>query len=659
MLSSTDLERLITAKKRQIQKEKTVLGLAPPEPIVLQNEKQTADPKLSEASRKQVKSTQDCPLNKRHETTETATGEAARAEDTDEGIPPDLERYIRRYIGLPVMLKTGEYSPNNPALRGAAPRHRDAFLGLGDYEQRSKTLRRLRQREYKEYLDQQARKKQEEKEQAERERREREERERDIERLQLERDSDVRAREKQNAFAESYESRRVSYNKVDTGVQTNGWKKNYSVGVQTEEADFFHLHKEHKTQAERELSPRTVQTSERHINPAGCFIREHYEDRAGKSNRAKLMSDLTHTRAPSLLDADAIQMRNQKAEQEAAKRKQYYQQDLKNQIEEQQRIREERKAREKLLEQAEMRRLEEQLRMLRTAQDREVKKNEDVTAAMKESAKQFENKRTTLQKEIETEQKSLFRAASQPSHIPKRTIYTSKSENTHKLPTFYSKAPENRIKPTFSTNIPDNSIFSPNYDVDKYLRTNLNPSTESLMFNGLSNYAKSEVSSKDLFKSNSEYSIKNQDVLGTRRFSFDPDFEDNSTVNSKTVVEKALVHNPPKDVRTYEPSFLRKDIKDLIVKERDLDETPIPVLRHSPKILLDDDEVVTAAKTSEAMKKLENKWKIPAVQKNVLKSLPTNEGKNVSILTQLGSIRRQLQLEQLKLDKMLDKKSDV
>ncbi|XP_048487122.1 myb-like protein X [Plutella xylostella] len=626
MLSSTDLERLITAKKRQIQKEKTVLGLAPPEPIVLQNEKQTPAPIPSEASPKQVKFTQDCPLNKRHETTDAAAGEAAR-EDTDEGIPPDLERYIRRYIGLPVMLKTGEYSPNNPALRGAAPRHRDAFLGLGDYEQRSKTLRRLRQREYKEYLDQQARKKQEEKEQAERERREREERERDIERLQLERHSDIRTREKQNAFAESYESRK--------------------------------LHKEHKTQAERELSPRTVQTAERHINPAGCFIREHYEDRAGKSNRAKLMSDLTHTRAPSLLDADAIQMRNQKAEQEAAKRKQYYQQDLKNQIEEQQRIREERKAREKLLEQAEMRRLEEQLRMLRTAQDKEVKKNEDVTTAMKENAKQFENKRTTLQKEIETEQKSLFRAASQPSHIPKRTIYTSKSENTHKLPTFYSKAPENRIRPTFSTNIPDNSIFSPNYDVDKYLRTNLNPSTESLMFNGLSNYAKSEVSSKDLFKSNSEYSIKNQEVLGTRRFSFDPDFEDNSTVNSKTVVEKALVHNPPKDVRTYEPSFLRKDIKDLIVKERDLDETPIPVLRHSPKIIIDDDEVVTAAKTSEAMKKLENKWKIPAVKKNVLKSLPTNEGKNVSILTQLGSIRRQLQLEQLKLDKMLDKKSDV
>lgn len=88
---------------------------------------------------------------------------------------------------------------------------------------------------------QQARKKQEEKEQAERERREREERERDIERLQLERDSDGHVREKQNAFAESYESRRVSYNKVDTGVQTNGWKKNYSVGVQTDEADFFHV----------------------------------------------------------------------------------------------------------------------------------------------------------------------------------------------------------------------------------------------------------------------------------------------------------------------------------------------------------------------------------------------------------------------------------
>lgn len=55
---------------------------------------------------------------------------------------------------------------------------------------------------------------------------------------------------------------------------------------------------------------------------------------------------------------------------------------------------------------------------------------------------------------------------------------------------------------------------------------------------------------------------------------------------------------------------------------------------------------------SEAMKKVDDKYKVPAVQKNILKALPNEEGKSVNILTQLGSIRRQLQLEQLKLDQM-------
>ncbi|GBP32599.1 hypothetical protein EVAR_25958_1 [Eumeta japonica] len=76
-----------------------------------------------------------------------------------------------RQVGLPAMLKAGEYSPNNPRLRsglgggalagGGAPR--DAFVGLGEYEERRRALRRLRQMEYKRYLDQQQKQKQESK----------------------------------------------------------------------------------------------------------------------------------------------------------------------------------------------------------------------------------------------------------------------------------------------------------------------------------------------------------------------------------------------------------------------------------------------------------------------------------------------------------------
>ncbi|KAI8423780.1 hypothetical protein MSG28_012802 [Choristoneura fumiferana] len=51
------------------------------------------------------------------------------------------------------MLKAGEYSPNNPLVRGERGTG-DALLGLGEYERRRNTLRKLRQQQYREYLDQ-------------------------------------------------------------------------------------------------------------------------------------------------------------------------------------------------------------------------------------------------------------------------------------------------------------------------------------------------------------------------------------------------------------------------------------------------------------------------------------------------------------------------
>ncbi|KAI8423778.1 hypothetical protein MSG28_012800 [Choristoneura fumiferana] len=109
--------------------------------------------------------------------------------------------------------------------------------------------------------------------------------------------------------------------------------------------------------------------------------------------------------------------------------------------------------------------------------------------------------------------------------------------------------------------------------------------------------------------------------------------------DKKVIVEKAMIHDRPKE-KKYEPS-IRSD-----------NDNPIPVLRHSPvnaRVVQENTEL------SEAMQVVDDKWKVPAVQKNILKSLPNEEGKSVSILTQLGSIRRQLQLEQLKLDNMLPK----
>lgn len=220
-----------------------------------------------------------------------------------------------------------------------------------------------------------------------------------------------------------------------------------------------------------------------------------------------------------------------------------------------------------------------------------------------DSAVDYAKKREKLQKEIDLEHEALLKAAIHP----KRT-HTSKSESLKhsNLPFFY---PERIERPPYSTNIPDNSIFSPNYDVETYLRRNLNPNKETLLSNKIDN----------------------------------TEIERMKDSEKNVITEKAIVHEIPKD--------LRKNV----LENLDKDSLPIPVLRHSPKRQVSED---TPSNLSEKMQIVDNKWRVPAVQKNILKSLPNEKGKNVSILTQLGSIRRQLQLEQLKLDKMMSKNTN-
>ncbi|XP_073960841.1 LOW QUALITY PROTEIN: uncharacterized protein [Choristoneura fumiferana] len=698
MLSTVDLERLITVKRREIEKEKTRLGLASPRSDENRENNEDNNPKGVST------------VPGKHDAEEAA-------QEATEDIPPDLERYIRRYIGLPGMLKAGEYSPNNPLVRGERGTG-DALLGLGEYERRRNTLRKLRQQQYREYLDQQAKKKQEEREQAERVRREREQREKEREERERKREREREALERDRASPERRAHASTVFStqtirKVDTGVQTNGPGRPLSVAVQTDDAELYRISPSPlrtRERAERELSPRAAGALQRHscsdFEEDALLLKKHEPARSYK---------------PSLLDADAIQMRNEEAEKEAAAKRQFYQQELKNQILEQQRIREERKAREKMLEQAEMRRLEEQLRMLRMAQEREIGKQIDVSEQMKENATDYEKKRTALQKEIDLEQKALLRVAAKPRYT--HTAQSDPSKTTPLLPPIHGKqnAFTKSLKEPFSTNIPDNSIFSHNYDVDSYLRKNLNPSKESLYnridtassamslnskyFNnfitddrrtdyslnerqtGYSRDSKTVYSPdkkaggydndnimKISYNSNGDRKItglskdekktftfndrkaesnnnevrtnynQNKKVTGNydtekTGFTFNDAKKITAINDKKVIVEKAMIHDRPKE-KKYEPS-IRSD-----------NDNPIPVLRHSPvnaRVVQENTEL------SEAMQVVDDKWKVPAVQKNILKSLPNEEGKSVSILTQLGSIRRQLQLEQLKLDNMLPK----
>ncbi|CAH2242232.1 jg25165 [Pararge aegeria aegeria] len=596
------------------------------------------------------------------------------------------------------MLKAGEYSPNNPLIRGER-NSGDVLLGLGEYERRRNTLRKIRQRQYKEYLDQQAKKKQEAKEQAERELKEREEKERlreerERERLELERvDSPERRR---SSVSHSYVSgaNNTYTTKVDTGVQVDHRSNPLSVAVQTDDDTLYRVAPspaQHLlTQAERELSPRTV-GDEKQMQYASqqwdwkTWDRNNerrrsygdFDDRmsVARKPRDRLASELRHSYMPSIFDAEAIRLRNERVEKEAAERRHSYQQELKNQILEQQRIKEERKNREKMLEQAEMRRLEEQLRSLKMAQEREIDRHHEINTEVKENATEYERKRTTLQKEIDLEHQALLNAAIHP----KRYTNTSKSDSPvhSKLPFFYQKPP-------YSTNIPDNSIFSKNYDVESYLRRNLNPAKENLCSNKIDN--RNVVIEKALVherpREMRNYPENIDRVYEKEQPQF-PDYIERDARNFAETIDKPTRKSTgktdrfqeySKDVRKIQEKDTRKfsgnihqtledsvdfnKMSDSMVKMRSRDEKvadtlPIPVLRHSPKLKVNFEE--KSSELSEKMQMVEDKWKVPVVQKNILKSLPNEKGKNVSILTQLGSIRRQLQLEQLKLDKMLSK----
>ncbi|XP_045506883.1 trichohyalin-like [Colias croceus] len=625
---SDDLERLIEEKRREIEKEKTLLGLSP----LSDKNDQNVEEKENRVN-KSVKFNRPRALSENNATSEEQSEEK-------EEISPDLERYIRRYLGLPVMLKAGEYSPNNPLIRGERTSG-DVLLGLGEYERRRNTLRKIRQRQYREYLDQQAKIKQEEKEKQEREKREREEKER----LEEERERERERRElEREGNSESFGYRVAGVNnayttKVDTGVQVDRHTP-LSVAVQTDDDDLYTWPAK-LTQAERELSPRSVWDGPRTC-PQWDRRRSYGDFYTGPTGdtreRAASMSKGDKYRSlqsykPSILDADAVSLRNLQAEKEAAARRQYYQQELKNQIQEQQKIREERKNREKMLEQAEMRRLEQQLRSLKMTQERELERQRDITSSMKYNAADYDIKRTALQRDIDMEQRKLNMA--------------SRNAQT-KTDTEYN------IEKPYTMNIPESSIFSHNYDLESYLRKNLNPTKESLM--NLPHYKETyrqENRQEPDWQENNQLDNRNNYNWYERKELPDKMYEQDIENRQKSK-DLDVCGNKQEIKNRHEDKHKKYEVR----KPEKMDTLPIPVLRHSPKRKVNEvnERYEVNESLSEEMKVVDDKWKVPAVQKNILKSLQS-EGRNINILTQLGSIRRQLQLEQMKLDKI--KNTDV
>lgn len=273
---------------------------------------------------------------------------------------------------------------------------------------------------------------------------------------------------------------------------------------------------------------------------------------------------------------------------------------------------------------------------------------------MKDYVTEYERKRHSLQQETD---EKILQTSLQPF---KRSVQTSKSDGPSGFSQYNSHYKD---KPPYSSNIPETSIFSPNYDVDAYLRRNLNPSKESLISNkfktdsemddgynrpipALRHSMRQNNTKKKVLVSNNVENYKESKLNESGNKLEAP----KSRLNIETYMP-ALSHSIRNYNLTKESSSTYELDSNLNVNDVEIykDTLPIPILKHSS---VNNNFEEPSSNLSNAMQMVDDKWKVPAVQKNILKSVP-NEGGKISILTQLGSIRRQLQLEQMKLDKML------
>ncbi|XP_049822811.1 putative autophagy-related protein 11 isoform X3 [Aethina tumida] len=331
------------------------------------------------------------------------------------------------------------------------------------------------------------------------------------------------------------------------------------------------------------------------------------------SPRERLLSDLKHSYTPSFMDGFSYQAtRSEELERERLKRE-AYQQELRMQIEEKRRMQAMRDEQERREQELENRRLEQQLlRMQEEQLADEQRKNRNFEHMRRHSEELFRRQqdvplRGGLRKHTESE--SGLSGLSREPHCPKPPHYSPPVARRHHYPPGSS---------TSSYNVPSTSVFEP---------TTVSSTNTFSRFDSLSRI--------DSLTQRMDTALSLREGLGNgqRR-------------HSATQQDLSAFRRSPKLQRRG--SSGRFD-----------DTLPVPVLKaHSPvaKELRNSVPFNSARHGSDAVRRLEDKWQIPAVQKNIVNHYDSSRDSNRSILTQLGAIRMQLQQEQLRMDESLRKR---
>ncbi|XP_072378363.1 uncharacterized protein [Diabrotica undecimpunctata] len=348
------------------------------------------------------------------------------------------------------------------------------------------------------------------------------------------------------------------------------------------------------------------------------------------SPRERLMSDLYSS---SFTDGFGYrESRSDELERERLKRD-AYQRELRLQIEEKRRLQQMREEQERRERDLENKRLEQQL--LRMQEERMIE--DQLSVHRQEQMRRHSEDLLRRKQELQSTRYSFRKHANSECSIRNNPTDISSKSLSHYSP------PVSRRNP-YSYNIPSTSVFpessSARYNpsrFDCYSRRDTLKRMDSLN----SYETPTRHTTFNRFDSLSRIdSLANRMESMSLRDGYSGDVQRR---HSATHQDLSLLRRSPRLQRRSNSS--RFD-----------DNLPVPLLKaHSPvaKELKNSVPFNSARQGSDAIRRLEDRWQIPAVQKNILNHTDSLGGQNRSILTQLGAIRMQLQQEQLRMDESL------
>ncbi|KAJ8925851.1 hypothetical protein NQ315_009703 [Exocentrus adspersus] len=511
------------------------------------------------------------------------------------------------------MLRYGEYSPNNPELRvTAAP-----YLGLGEYEQRRNYFLQKQRAEYLRHIA------------------------------------------KKDENSKQLKKTILSENRVSANASENSnrLEKSVQTDIQNIQSQLIQYDLQCQNSPEKELSPHRVEEN-KYLNLSSKNLGSYRVDqrltsaqnallnqdmdkpksilsnRRTGSPRERLLSDLYTPN--TFMDSFSYQTpRSEERERERLKCESY-QHELRMQIEEKRRLQLMRDEQERREQEVANRRLEQQL--LRMQEERMIE--EQKRSHRDEQMRRHSEDLLRRKQELEATRHGYRKHMNSESSVT--SLRSNPTDTVSKSLSHYSP-PVSRRNP-YSFNIPSTSVFAD--PPSRYSTSRFDSYHRKDTLNRMDSLNSYEPPSRYNNTFSRFDSLSRIDALNQRVESMNirDSLSNGQRRHSATQQDLSMLKRSPRLQRRSSSSRFE-------------DSLPVPILKaHSPvaKELKNSVPFNSSRHSSEAVRKLEDKWQIPAAQKNIFNHASSpRDGQKRSILTQLGAIRMQLQQEQLRMDENL------